>query len=383
MRILRSDWKHVFEEEIAKSNRLKFISPFLGETTINVLLKEFTGNAFQLVTRFKQEDFAIGVSSIRALKKLIKRDVQIYGYKGLHSKVYIFDERAAVVTSANLTEGGLENNEECGVYITEKEQITQFISYFNELKATNESPLTIDECEKWEREIEEIKRKNDFEKPNTKEFKDYGAEPGLFNPNVNYFLKFLGHSGHRVGSKFSTKEEIDRALCHYALGFPRKSRPKSVKDGDVIFICRMTHTPNDNMIFGRAIAKAFRYNEDMASKEEIENRPWMEKWPSLLKVFDAKFIDGQMSEMISLHSLMEELKYLTFSSTKENYEKGDGNLVPSKSIMQKAYIQLTKEAALWLEKRFHLKLKAIGSVDESFIDSLPVPEGKRIKEFTK
>ena len=53
----------------------------------------------------------------------------------LHAKVYLFDRRAAYVTSANLTHGGLRSNIEIGSVVTAHAEVEYFIQRFEELFA--------------------------------------------------------------------------------------------------------------------------------------------------------------------------------------------------------------------------------------------------------
>ena len=50
---------------------------------------------------------------------------------GLHAKVYIAGRSAALVTSANLSGGGLTNNVECGVVLQDREAVAALVEHFN------------------------------------------------------------------------------------------------------------------------------------------------------------------------------------------------------------------------------------------------------------
>ena len=57
-----------------------------------------------------------GATEPRALKRLIQLGAQVRAMReGLHAKVYVVGDSAALITSANLTRGGLADNLECGV----------------------------------------------------------------------------------------------------------------------------------------------------------------------------------------------------------------------------------------------------------------------------
>jgi len=59
------------------------------------------------------------------------KNAEITTLPSLHAKVYVFDRRLAVVTSANLTRGGLDSNYEYGVGIRDTGLIGQIIDDIN------------------------------------------------------------------------------------------------------------------------------------------------------------------------------------------------------------------------------------------------------------
>jgi len=75
----------------------------------NLSVKNIVDNVTQPLALIKISD-AFGNSTISSLAKL-------------HAKVYIIDEKMAVISSANLTYGGLKSNFEYGVLINKKEEV--------------------------------------------------------------------------------------------------------------------------------------------------------------------------------------------------------------------------------------------------------------------
>ena len=67
----------------------------------------------------------------------------------LHAKVYLFDEYAVYVTSANLSKGGLQSNIECGYVVHEPEAIEYYRKRFDDLfqRATNLTQEVLRELE--------------------------------------------------------------------------------------------------------------------------------------------------------------------------------------------------------------------------------------------
>jgi hypothetical protein len=367
MEFLFKNWLRKFQEEVSKSNRIKIISPFVKEQILRKISGLVDFKNFELITRFNLSDFAQNVSSLDGLIFSLEKGARIYGIKDLHSKVYIFDERCAIVTSGNLTSGGLINNYECSVIITEKKKVNELIEYFDFLKCIAGNPLVKEQCKDWKDQIE----KNPISHSKNKKLKDFGASENKFDKNKNYYIKFLGSSDDRVELDFPVSEEIDRALCHYACAFPEKKKPRQVKDDDIIYMARLTRNPNDYAIFGKAEAIKFNESKDFASKKEITERPWKKKWPIYLRVKNPIFLNGTMNDCVFLLDLIKEFGLLSFPSTKTRLEKGDSEYNPLKSLMRKAYIKITPEAAEWLDSRFNDSLKAVGHIDKIFLNSLP------------
>ncbi|MBM3926038.1 MAG: hypothetical protein FJ320_08645 [SAR202 cluster bacterium] len=100
--------------------RLLISSPY-----VNGGIKEVTSSTRNvvkktLVTQTDLRDFALNASSLDCLCELARNGIEVKVLGGLHAKVYVFDDRSALVTSANATVSGLRRNWECGLETTEK-----------------------------------------------------------------------------------------------------------------------------------------------------------------------------------------------------------------------------------------------------------------------
>jgi len=181
MELLFENWYTRFLEELSKTRELKIISPFVNEDMLKTIQCQFDFNNFELITRFNLQDFAMTVSSLSGLRFSIEMGASIYGIKGLHSKVYLFDNRAAIVTSANLSNGGLVSNYECGIFLKDTRPIQALHAYFNKLKKiASNNKLTLENCESWEKELNGI----EIFKGKTNAFQDYGASDISFNKKM-------------------------------------------------------------------------------------------------------------------------------------------------------------------------------------------------------
>ncbi|MCG9971163.1 phospholipase D family protein [Christiangramia crocea] len=367
MEIYLKNWYDKFIQELPKTKNLRIISPFVGEQILRKIEKNFNFQNFELITRYNLQDFALKVSSLDGIKFSVNNGAHIYGIKGLHSKVYLLDKRAAIITSANLTNGGLRNNMECGIYLTDKKVIADLHNHFKDLKNIAGKKLEINECLKWESKLSNV----NTSKGKAATLPDYGSTKSNFNSSINYFIKFFGKADNRVELDFPVKEEIDRALCHYACGFPINKKPRQVKDGDIIYMARMTENPNDYAIFGKATALKFKEGRDIASDIEKHEREWKKKWPVYLRVENPIFLNGTMSDGILLSDLMEKFEYDSFPSTRKRYDNGERDIEVKRSLMRKAYTRITHNSANWLDQQFEDALQITGKVPGSFLKKLP------------
>jgi len=366
MELFLRNWYDKLLSEVKTCKKLRIVSPFIKEQIIRKISDNFNFLNMELITRYKLSDFACNVSSIDALKFSVEKGASVFGVRDLHSKIYLFDRRAAIITSANLTTGGLINNYECGVYLTDTDLIDELHKYFDSLKEIGGQKLTVSHCEQWQEEI-------NLQFPNSPlpSLPDYGSTQVKINTKVNYYVKFFGTRHDRAPLKMSVREEVERALCHYACGFSINKRPRQINDGDVIYLARMTENPNNYAIFGKAIAMKYVEGRDKATASEIIERPWKKDWPIYLRIYDPIFIDGEMSDCVFLYDLIKSLDYMSFPSTESRYQSGERDINPYTSLAQRAYIRLTSQAVEWLEPKFQASLNRKGAISSEFIDALP------------
>jgi hypothetical protein len=90
------------------------------------------------------------------------------------------------------------------------------------------------------------------------------------------FVKFLGDASDRLLRTYPIIDEVRDSGSHWALTYPKRrdgGRPRAVADGDTMFIARLTHSPNDIRIFGRAIARAHVDDRDTATRPKSRCGP--------------------------------------------------------------------------------------------------------------
>ena len=160
----------------------------------------------------------------------------------------------------------------------------------------------------------------------------------------------------------------------WSLSYPASKRPRQVQTGDVMFIGRMVRSPSDTMIYGRAVAYRYEPLRDDASNADKKRRSWKKEWSRYIRVRDPEFIDGPLSNGISLTALMTELRAESFASTEANQKAGIGNTDPRQSLRSKAHIRLSSKGANWLNAKFDVALTEHGHIALNRLEGLYWPE---------
>lgn len=191
---------------------------------------------------------------------------------------------------------------------------------------------------------------------------------------MNGFVKFFGQGSNRSPRDRSVLNAVRTSGSHRICTYPRGRRPRAVGDGDLMFMGQLVRGPNDILVYGRAVARAYEEGRDDAGVEDVELRPWLERWPHFIRVRGLEFVDGGLGDGVSLGELMDELGAYAFGSTAENADRGIGNVDPRQSIRQAAAIRLSEAGASWLNEELELAFRRCGKVRAEEVPGLDWPE---------
>ena len=262
IRLVDAGWGQELTEAIrADSSEVRIICPFIKEDALKRLRLHRLDDV-QVITRFNLSDIANGVSDIEALRMLLKAGASVRGIRNLHAKLYLFGKSRAIITSANLTKAALTWNQEFGLVADDEAVIGACRKYFDELwQRGSSADLSRDMLNCWAETVT-CYRLASGRSRRARELGDFGADAGLEpRPPVlpfvgadvdQAFVKFLGKSDNRVPISRATIKVIKDEGCHRELAYPAKKCPRSVEDGAVMFISRLTDE-HDIRIFGRAV----------------------------------------------------------------------------------------------------------------------------------
>jgi hypothetical protein len=184
------------------------------------------------------------------------------------------------------------------------------------------------------------------------------------------FVKFFGQGSNRSSRGRSVLDAVETTGSHRICTYPRGRRPRSVRDGDVMFMGHLVSGPNEIKVYGRAVASAYEEGRDDAGAEDIARRPWLERWPHFIRVRGMEFVDGRLGDGVSLSELMDEMGAYAFGPTAENADRGVGNVDPRQSIRQAAAIRLSEAGASWMNEELELAFRKSGRVRAEEVEGL-------------
>lgn len=141
MNIIKNPWENLLCTLVDDcSHTIKITSPYIKAEAVDKLLSKRKSHVtLAFVTSFMLSNFHRGSSDLEAIKKIIDSNGIVKNFQALHSKIYIFDDKKVVITSANLTHGGLVGNFEYGIVTDDKQIVKQVAEDFDELCC---NPLT-------------------------------------------------------------------------------------------------------------------------------------------------------------------------------------------------------------------------------------------------
>ncbi|HXY74081.1 MAG TPA: phospholipase D-like domain-containing protein [Dehalococcoidales bacterium] len=121
LEVIKSPWQSLFTYFIKEATKSVYLaSPFIKTSTASLIAQNVNPRVdFRYINSFKLAHFHNGGSDLEALRILKNVKCKEKNVHKLHAKFFIFDD-VAIVTSGNLTPGGLRNNLEYGILVRDK-----------------------------------------------------------------------------------------------------------------------------------------------------------------------------------------------------------------------------------------------------------------------
>ena len=126
LKLLSDDWHEELRLLLSQmKEELVMATPFMTESGARFVRDALPAprQTVYLLTDLEPKAVLEGLCDPRAMLLIAQRfrNRRIASLRGLHAKVYVVDRCRAIITSANLTEGGLFTNYECGVLVDDNE----------------------------------------------------------------------------------------------------------------------------------------------------------------------------------------------------------------------------------------------------------------------
>ena len=377
VRLIDADWMAELDDALESNDgELRIICPFIKARMLEHILTRHAGR-IKVITRFNLDDIADGVSDIESLRMLLARQARVRGVRNLHAKLYLFGSRRVMLTSANLTMAAFGGNHEFGMISEDLGVIGACHGYFDDLWQRSGPDLQRSQIDEWAQKVTNHRVSGRKPYPH-EELGDYGANieidasalaraPAASHGATQAFVKFLGESRKRKPLSYSIEETIRRTDCHHVLCYPKNKRPRNVKDGDTMFIARMTEKPNDMRIFGRAIGMEHQEERDNATEDEIDRLDWKREWPRYIRIYHVEFVAGTLENGVSLNELMDALEADSFASTQRNKHTG-GNTNPRESYQRHPAVKLSQEGREWVTEKLQEAFDRHGKISRHDFD---------------
>ncbi|MBN2878731.1 MAG: type II deoxyribonuclease [Clostridia bacterium] len=115
-------------------NSIKLCAPFVKKEIVAKILDSKSENVdVKLVTNCTLNYFHKKSSDIEALELMINNSYIVANQQNLHAKIYIFDDKKAIITSANLTYSGFNRNIEYGLLTDESNLVGEAKSFLKNI----------------------------------------------------------------------------------------------------------------------------------------------------------------------------------------------------------------------------------------------------------
>lgn len=119
MQILKNPCSEIFYNLVQGcSCSIKLCAPYIKSGVMDKITKVKSPSCkIKAVTSLNLGAIASKCLDLKALQDVVNNGGQLYNYNNLHAKIYIFDEKKAIITSGNLTYSGINTNYEYGVLL--------------------------------------------------------------------------------------------------------------------------------------------------------------------------------------------------------------------------------------------------------------------------
>jgi HKD family nuclease len=247
--LIKSPFEDKFRDILSQTKQeIIFSSPYINNAEVSILLDSLGNTAdksIQILTNLSARNIIDNVTQPMALLRMYStfEKTTISSLNKLHAKIYIVDESYAIITSANLTYGGIKSNFEYGVLIddfksikTIKQDVLDYVS-LGHIFDKNFLSKIYEESQKIER-VQEIpaKERKDYELQLlleqgqriddifTNRYENKETRHGIFVKTVKSLLQ--KYNQLTIVELYELVKDIHPEMCNDAIEYHKEKRWK-------------------------------------------------------------------------------------------------------------------------------------------------------------
>ena len=185
-------YNNFFNLAESSEDNIKLCSPFIKNEIVDEIYKTKKDNCrVTVVTNVNLMSMYKRSSDIGALRFILENGGSVYNYQKLHAKIYIFDDKKAIITSANLTSSGLKRNFEYGVLVKETSLVNAVCEdYFKLCNSELSGKLKIEHTEEIQNIIDSVPEPPQVLLPKLQLSYAESADD-YFDKDISYIIKNL------------------------------------------------------------------------------------------------------------------------------------------------------------------------------------------------
>ena len=381
---------------------ITIISPFLScamaDKLCDIVRKKQIPCTF--ITRLYVQDLLAKASNLTALRDMMNAGISIYLMKGLHTKLYLFDEERAIVGSANFTASGFKSNIELSILFDDERCITQELSaYCSKMKTllTEKGGLLTEEILS-EAEADykrlwasnkgsiptrsgkmygvSLERKTVFEKTTEIDKELAICENECKNDIVHSFfsrfeirkqllldhnawIKFSGEANSRLDpdEPFPVPCVTLQGRAVFVSNY--SYNPTSVNEGDEVYFAALTTDckgKKQPVIVGRGHFRAYD-KKNTVPKEWLEDYPWMERYSHYVVINEGEIINTCVRDGLPLDTVLEKFGSDTYIAS---FGQNESIAEVASKHYQKAHLRLSGNAKEFIDYQLDARFKQYG-----------------------
>lgn len=368
--VLNPSRSFVLDQVQACRTSLKLVSPFAKARPLERFRETgcLPAAARQLITRAHDLDYVHGVLDYEGLRQWVETGARLrVADRSLHAKICLFDDAAALVTSANLTDGGWDRNREVGIFSTDPGMVRELVGFFDTLWGDLRADVTGAQVARWQVAVQEATKgvarvvvppglKDRGERVTADRTQRQGSRAER-EQDRRYFLKFYGTSRNKEAAHHRPAD-----MPEYLGGLTCSKAPRRPAAGDWMFVCWQVEGGLRRVGARGEVERAWRRGVDVAPQALRDRSENIDRWRYVIWLKNVEVLRGPLSQHVDLDDLLLDMGAEVFTRSWETEPEGGGDAARKIIRSSRCHPEMTERAATELDRRFRESAEALGVV---------------------